>query len=58
MSIVSYALNGNLSKFNKKLKDISVKENISINKLRFNFLNTQYFEFHKFFVLNKDYPLI
>lgn len=40
MSIVSYALNGNLSKFNKKLKDISVKENISINKLRFNFLNT------------------
>lgn len=40
MSIVSYALNGNLSKFNKKLKDISVKENISINKLRFKFLNT------------------
>lgn len=40
MSIVSYAMSGNLSRFNKKLKEISIKENISYSKLKFKFINT------------------
>ena len=40
MSIVSYAMSGNLSRFNKKLKEISIKENISYPKLKFKFINT------------------
>lgn len=39
MSIVSYAMSGNLSRFNKKLKKISIKENISYFKLKFKFIN-------------------
>ena len=40
MSIVSYAMSGNLKRFNKKLKEISIKENISYPKLKFKFINT------------------
>ena len=40
MSIGSYAMSGNLSRFNKKLKKISIKENISYSKLKFKFINT------------------
>ena len=40
MSIINYALSGNLSKFNRNLKEISSKEDISINRLRLKFLDT------------------
>ena len=40
MSIVSYAMSGNLKRFNKKLKEISIKENISYPKLKFKVINT------------------
>lgn len=40
MSIVSYAMSGNLKRFNKKLKEISIKKNISYYKLKFKFINT------------------
>lgn len=39
MSIISYALSGNLKRFNKKLKEISKSENKSLLSLQLNFLN-------------------
>lgn len=48
MSIVSYALKGNLKRFNDNLKKISEKEHIGIWSLRFKF-------FHSFLVLGSGY---
>ncbi len=40
MSIISYALKGNLKRFDDNLKDIAKKENRSITSLRLNFLKS------------------
>ena len=40
MSIISYALKGNLKRFDNKLKTISKNENMSLMSLRFKFLRT------------------
>ena len=39
MSIVSYALKGNLKKFNQKINELAKKENRNAFKLKLNFLN-------------------